>query len=160
MKGRILKNTCVFAVRLHLGLIDKARAELARTSSSFISEQYPSGSASGAPMRVHFGVPKSVPKRCRSHVEPILLERCNVNVFLLLQKRGGRFPGTTPPLFGPSAGPRQNHHFGLIVDRGVQLSLPGFQGPPLVDRWHRGGGNNTPVTVEHGGGFQKGVPNT
>ena len=104
VKVRIFKNTCVFAVRLHLGLIDKARAELARTSSSFISEQYPSGSASGAPMRVHFGVPKPVPKRCRSHVEPILLERCNVNVFLLLQKRGGRIPGTTPPPFCDECG--------------------------------------------------------
>ena len=101
---RMFKNTCVFAVRLHLGLIDKARAELARTSSSFISEQYPSGSASGAPMWRHFGVPKSVPKRCRSHVEPMLLERCNVNVFLLLQKRGGRIPGTTPPPFCDECG--------------------------------------------------------
>ena len=35
---RIFKNTYVFAVRLHLGLIDKARAKLARTLSFFISE--------------------------------------------------------------------------------------------------------------------------
>ena len=134
MKVRIFKNTCVFAVRLHLGLIGRARAELARTSSSFISEQYPSRSASGAPMWRHIGVPKWVPKRYRSHVEPMLLERCNVNVFLLLQKRGGRIPGTTPPLLGTSAGPRQNCHSGWIIDRGAQLSLPVFQGPPLVDR--------------------------
>ena len=84
----------------------------------------------GGPVWTQFGVPKSMPKRSRSHLEHMLLEHCIVEVFQVLQEYAGRFPGTPPPSYQTSVGPRQNHHFGPIVDRGVQNSMPGFHGPP------------------------------
>ena len=65
-------------------------------------------------------------------------KRGNVNAFLQLQKREGRLPGTTQTSIATSLGPRQNHHFGWIVDRGDQNLMPHFQSPPLSGKWHRG----------------------
>ena len=67
----------------------------------------------GGPIWTQFGVPKSIPKRSRSHLEPMLLERCNAKVFLLLQERGGRIPGTTPPRLWDESGASTESPFWL-----------------------------------------------
>ena len=64
----------------------------------------------------------------------VAMSRCTC----CFKRAGGGFQARPPPIYETSVGPRQNRNSGPIVDRGVQNSIPGFQGPPLLVNWHRG----------------------
>ena len=118
----IFKNTCVFTVRLHLGLIDKAKAQLARTLSFAISEQYPSGSACRALGSLIWGlsrVRKSIPQRSHRHLEGYLLGKLKNVALEARWERGRPIPGMTTPPGETGVGPRHNRHIASIVDRGA-----------------------------------------